>query len=194
MWRRFAGPVGAITMNPYFDPDKPHHRRDGFQNNHAEFQPKSLADVLRWRWSASRSGLPAAPRTPIPAVAPDLQFLHRNAAAGALMQPAVTWIGHSTVLAQFGGLTVLTDPMFSARASPVSVAGPKRNQPPGVALHELPHVDLVLASHNHYDHLDRASVDALNRQRGGAPLFVVPLGIKAWMAERGITNVVELDW
>jgi N-acyl-phosphatidylethanolamine-hydrolysing phospholipase D len=68
-----------MSMNPYFDPDQPHHRRDGFQNNYTEFVPKSLADVLRWRWGAARSGLPAAPRTPIPSVAADLPFLHRNA-------------------------------------------------------------------------------------------------------------------
>jgi N-acyl-phosphatidylethanolamine-hydrolysing phospholipase D len=84
--------------------------------------------------------------------------------------------------------------VFSERASPLPFAGPKRHLPPGVALAELPHVDLVLASHNHYDHLDAASVDALQRQPGGPPLFVVPLGVKAWLAGRGIANAVELNW
>ncbi|NKI94569.1 MBL fold metallo-hydrolase [Rhizobacter sp. SG703] len=165
-----------------------------FRNNYAGFEPKSLADVLRWRWAAHRNGVPRPPRGPIPQVAPDLAFLQANARAGAAMQPAVTWIGHATVLAQLGGLTLLTDPVFSERASPVPFAGPKRHQPPGVALADLPHIDLVLASHNHYDHLDGASVDALQRQPGGAPLFIVPLGVKAWLAERGIANAVELDW
>ena len=165
-----------------------------FQNNYPGFEPKSLADVLRWRWAAHRSGVPRPPRGPIPCVAPDLAFLQGNARAGAAMRAAVTWIGHATVLAQLGGLTLLTDPVFSERASPVSFAGPKRHLPPGVALDQLPHVDLVLASHNHYDHLDGASVDALQRQPGGPPLFIVPLGVKAWLAERGIANAVELDW
>jgi N-acyl-phosphatidylethanolamine-hydrolysing phospholipase D len=98
------------------------------------------------------------------------------------------------VLAQLGGLNVLTDPVFSERASPLPFAGPKRHLPPGVALADLPHIDVVLASHNHYDHLDAASVDALQRQPGGPPLFVVPLGVKAWLAGRGIANAVELDW
>ena len=181
-------------MNPYYDPDKPHHRPGGFQNNHVEFQPKSLADVLRWRWNAARQGLPPPPAAPIPQVAADLAFLARNALAGRDMQPSVTWIGHATVLAQLGGLTVLTDPVFSQRASPVAFIGPRRHHPPGVALPDLPHVDLVLASHNHYDHLDAASVEALNRQAGGPPPFVVPLGLKPWLAARGVRHAVELDW
>ncbi|HET7793671.1 MAG TPA: MBL fold metallo-hydrolase [Rhizobacter sp.] len=179
-------------MNPYYDPAKRHHRPDGFQNNHSEFKPKSLAEVLRWRFDAARHGLPRPPAEPVPQVAPDTAFLHANAQAG--MQPAVTWIGHATVLAQLGGLNLLTDPIFSQRASPSKVVGPKRHQPPGVALAELPRVDAVLVSHNHYDHLDGASVDALSRQRGGPPLFVVPLGLKPWLASRGIRHAVELDW
>lgn len=180
-------------MNPNYDPDKHHHRPHGFQNVHTVFTPKSLAEVLRWRWEASRWGLPPPPQAPIPQVAPDLDFLKRNAQA-ARMRPAVTWIGHATVMAQLGGLTLLTDPIFSERASPVTFLGPKRHQPPGVAALDLPHVDLILASHNHYDHLDEASVDLLNRQPGGPPLFIVPLGLKSWLAERGVRNAVELDW
>ncbi|MDR7332630.1 MBL fold metallo-hydrolase [Roseateles asaccharophilus] len=169
-----------------------HHRDDGFQNNDADFQPKSLADVLRWRWNASRLGLPPRPQAPIPTQAPDLAFIRAN--AGPAQQPAVTWVGHATVLAQLGGLSLLTDPIFSERASPFSFAGPKREQPPGVALRELPHVDAVLVSHNHYDHLDLPSCRALSRQPGGSPLYVVPLGLKAWFEARGIRRVVELDW
>jgi N-acyl-phosphatidylethanolamine-hydrolysing phospholipase D len=180
--------------NPYYDPSKAHHRRGGFQNVHTEFTPKGLAEVLRWRWNATRQGLPPPPLAPIPAVAPELDFLHCNAQAAHRMQPSVTWIGHATVMAQLGGLTLLTDPIFSERASPLARIGPKRHQPPGIATHQLPHVDLVLASHNHYDHLDEASVDALNRQAGGPPLFVVPLGLKPWLADRGVRNAVELDW
>jgi N-acyl-phosphatidylethanolamine-hydrolysing phospholipase D len=83
--------------------------------------------------------------------------------------------------------------VFSDRASPVGFVGPRRAQPPGVALDKLPRIDVVLVSHNHYDHLDEASVKALARQAGGPPLFLVPLGVKAWFADIGITRVVELD-
>ncbi|MBI3347157.1 MAG: MBL fold metallo-hydrolase [Burkholderiales bacterium] len=169
-----------------------HHRKGGFQNNHGDFEPKSLAEVLRWRWTATRQGLPARPQTAIPTQPADLDFIRTN--RGAAQQPAATWIGHATVLAQLGGLNLLTDPIFSERASPLPFAGPKREQPPGVALHELPHVDAVLVSHNHYDHLDLASVRTLAHQPGGSPLFVVPLGLQAWFKARGIARVVELDW
>ena len=180
--------------NPYYDPSKSHHRPDGFQNNYTEFATRSLADVMRWRINATRNKLPPPPREAIPQKVADLAFLHANAQAKAGMQPAITWIGHATVMAQLGGLTLLTDPIFSNRASPSQRFGPNRHQPPGVNVSALPHIDLVLASHNHYDHLDDASVSALNAQPGGPPLFVVPLGLKPWLAARGITNAIELDW
>ncbi len=72
--------------------------------------------------------------------------------------------------------------------------GPKRAQQPGIALEDLPHVDVVAISHNHYDHLDRVSVRTLADQAGGPPLFLVPLGVKSWLARLGISRAVELDW
>jgi len=171
-----------------------HHRGDKFQNNYLEFEPKGLGALLRWKTEASRDGLPKPPSTPIPQVTADLAFITSNAQAGSAMQPAVTWIGHASTLAQLGGLNVLTDPVFSERVSPLSFVGPKRHVPAALTQSQLPHIDLVLISHNHYDHLDDASVRALASQPGGAPLFIVPLGNKAWMAERGIVNVIELDW
>ena len=143
---------------------------------------------------AARNGLPPKPQAPTPRRAPDLAFLHANATAGAAMAPAITWIGHASVMAQLGGLNLLTDPIFSERASPLPFIGPRRHVPPGLAPSELPRIDLVLVSHNHYDHLDAASVDALQAQAGGPPLFIVPLGLQRWLAGRGITHAVELDW
>ena len=176
-------------------PKPAHHRADGFQNNYLDFEPKGLGALLKWKLDAARSGAPRPPAAPTPTVKADLEFIHANARAGAMaMQPAITWIGHASVLAQLGGLSILTDPVFSERVSPLGFIGPKRHVAPGLALAELPHIDLVLISHNHYDHLDDASVRALAAQPGGSPLFVVPLGLKAWLAQRGIDRVVELDW
>ena len=110
------------------------------------------------------------------------------------MKPAVTWIGHASALAQFGGLNVLTDPVFSDRVSPLGFIGHKRHVAPGLTLSQLPRIDLVLILHNHYDHLDDASVGALAARAGGPPLFVVALGLKAWLAARGIASAVELEW
>ena len=190
----------SLHVNATDDSPAPsHHRANGYQNNYIEFQPRGLLDLLKWKREASRDDLPKPPRTPIPTVAPDLAFIQANARAGTAtnpqaMQPAITWIGHASMLAQFGGLNILTDPVFSERVSPLSFVGPKRAVAPGLTLAQLPHIDVVLISHNHYDHLDDASVRALAKQAGGPPLFIVPLGIKAWLAEREITNAVELDW
>jgi L-ascorbate metabolism protein UlaG (beta-lactamase superfamily) len=104
----------------------------------------------------------------------------------------VTWIGHSTLLIQLDGVNVLTDPHWSGRASPVSFAGPRRVTPPGLGFEDLPPIHLVLISHDHYDHLDRATVERLAAVH--RPRFLVPLGLKAWFAGLGISDVVELDW
>jgi N-acyl-phosphatidylethanolamine-hydrolysing phospholipase D len=187
--------LSACANEPAAVPGRAAHHRDGaFQNNYIEFQPRGLIALARWKFESWRDGVPLPPRAPTPAIVPDLGFIQSNAKAGARMVPAVTWIGHATVLAQLGGLNVLTDPIFSNRASPLSFIGPVRAQKPGLWLHELPHIDLVVISHDHYDHLDEASVKSLAAQAGGPPLFVVPLGQKAWFAKRDIQNVVELDW
>jgi N-acyl-phosphatidylethanolamine-hydrolysing phospholipase D len=108
-------------------------------------------------------------------------------------QDSLTWIGHSTFLLQLGGLNVLTDPHFTGRASPFSFAGPERLAPPGLQLEQLPPVDLVLGSHNHYDHLDEGSVRQIAAAHPQAQ-FVVPLGLAAWFRRRGMDRVTELDW
>jgi N-acyl-phosphatidylethanolamine-hydrolysing phospholipase D len=98
------------------------------------------------------------------------------------------------VLLQLGGINLLTDPQFSQRASPFGFLGPERHVRVPFTIAEAPHIDVVLISHNHYDHLDADSVDALARQTGGSPLFIVPLGVDRWMRDRGIDRVVALDW
>jgi N-acyl-phosphatidylethanolamine-hydrolysing phospholipase D len=190
-----AGLAAACVGAGIVMADEPaHHRGDRFQNNYLEFEPKGLGVLIKWRIAAAREGLPRPPETATPRVAADLAFIRANAAAGSAMVPALTWIGHATTLVQAGGISILTDPIFSERASPLSFAGPKRQVPPGIALTELPHIDAVLVSHNHYDHLDAPSIRALAAQAGGPPLFIVPLGVKAWLADAGIGNAIELDW
>ena len=101
------------------------------------------------------------------------------------------------MLVQAGGLNVLTDPIFSNRASPISLIGPVRKHPPGVVLADLPVIDVVLISHNHYDHLDRPSVLEIAQRAsdaGKSTLFLVPLGMKSWFTDMDIANAVELDW
>ncbi|WP_051748886.1 MBL fold metallo-hydrolase [Nevskia soli] len=108
-------------------------------------------------------------------------------------QDCLTWVGHSTFLLQLGGLNLLTDPHFSGRASPFSFVGPVRTSPPGLGFDDLPAIDLVLVSHNHYDHLDEQSVRRIARDHTRAQ-FVVPLGLANWFRAHGIERVTELDW
>jgi N-acyl-phosphatidylethanolamine-hydrolysing phospholipase D len=191
---------GCSAMNPYFDRLKPHHTAEGFKNNYSDNVVKAGSAFLRWQYERLRDGLPPQPATATPAVAADLAFIKTNAMANGLggntapMQPAITWVGHATMLVQASGLNVLTDPVFSQRASPVQFVGPKRAQPPGLAVADLPKIDVVLISHNHYDHLDVDSIKALVNQGWAEPLFIVPLGLKDWFNKLGVTNVKELDW
>ena len=104
----------------------------------------------------------------------------------------ITWINHATVLVQTAGLNILTDPIFSQRASPLSWAGPRRYHPPGVAFDALPPIHVVAISHAHYDHLDRASIRRLIARFD--PLFVVPLGLEACIHRFGGRRVVSRDW
>lgn len=133
--------------------------------------------VPKWAFTRAWARLPRPPQAPITGVAPDLDFLHGNRAS-----PSFTWIGHASFLKQIGGLNILVDPVFSRVVSPIPPFGPRRHQPPGLTPQTLPHIDLVVISHNHYDHLDVASVRAVQRQRGGPPEFLVPQGLDAWFA------------
>ena len=104
----------------------------------------------------------------------------------------VTVVNHATVLLQFDGLNVLTDPIWSARASPVTWAGPRRHVAPGIPFDALPPIDVVLISHNHYDHLDLPTLQRL--ETAHQPLFVVGLGEDAWPRQAGLRQVTPLDW
>jgi N-acyl-phosphatidylethanolamine-hydrolysing phospholipase D len=105
--------------------------------------------------------------------------------------PTITWVGHATMLVQLDGVNILTDPIWSARAGPFGV-GPHRLVPPGLRFEDLPPIHAVVISHDHYDHLDRATVRRLAREHN--PRFFVPLGIGTWLRGEGVPDVVELDW
>ena len=108
-------------------------------------------------------------------------------------EATVTWIGHSTLLVQLDGVTFLTDPNWAGRSGPFGgLVGVRRFTPPPVGIDSLPPIDFVLISHDHYDHLDEPTVRRLARVYH--PTFIVPLGLKSWLADRGITSAIELDW
>lgn len=106
----------------------------------------------------------------------------------------ITWIGHASILVQFDGFSILADPIFSNRCSFLSFAGPKRYRPPPCTVNELPEIDAVCISHNHYDHLDVETVKDLNARFPRLHWFV-PAGLKGWMNQTGVTmNVNEYEW
>ncbi|XP_012928963.1 LOW QUALITY PROTEIN: N-acyl-phosphatidylethanolamine-hydrolyzing phospholipase D-like [Heterocephalus glaber] len=104
-----------------------------------------------------------------------------------------TWLGHATLLIETDELIFLIDPIFSSRASPFQYLGAKRFRPPPCMIEELPRINAVLISHNHYDHLDYNSVVALNERFGNELRWFVPLGLLDWMQKCGCENVIELD-
>ena len=128
------------------------------------------------------------PRQPLPSINP-LETWLRPPGSGL----RVTWLGHSTLLIEIDGLRVLTDPVWGTRASPSRLAGPKRFQPVPVALNALPPLDLVLVSHDHYDHLDYPTIRELAKR--DLP-FVTSLGVGAHLEFWGVRpeRIVELDW
>ena len=104
----------------------------------------------------------------------------------------LTYVNHATVLIQFQGRNILTDPIWSERCSPVSFAGPKRHRAPGVAFDRLPVIHAVLISHNHYDHLDLPTLRRLHQR--DRPLIIAGIGTRPFLEAEGFDRVVELDW
>jgi L-ascorbate metabolism protein UlaG (beta-lactamase superfamily) len=162
---------------------------DGFRNIHPILpglrdptaQMPSLSDFLC-------GGERRVPPRPLPSVSPRAAW---SEAPGTGLR--VTWLGHSTVLIEIDGYRVLTDPVWGPRASPSRLIGPKRFQPVPVALRALPPIDLVVVSHDHYDHLDYPTIRELAKL--GVP-FVTSLGVGAHLEAWGVAaeRIVELDW
>ena len=175
--------AGKISKN---QPNKEHHLEDGsFKNNYSSSINKTFSDLIKWRWNRTE---------PKPfnfkLHKNDPKFLKENREI-----PTLTWIGHATLLIQIKGVNILTDPHLTQRASPFSFAGPKRYTAPGLLIEDLPIIDLILISHNHYDSLDKLTIKSLyERQPDKHPKIFVPLKLKQWFLDLGIKNVTELDW
>jgi L-ascorbate metabolism protein UlaG (beta-lactamase superfamily) len=171
-----------LSAAPWTGPRSDHFDGRTFQNLEP-FPDKTLADILRWQATSRKSPWatwidePAGPR-PIERVTD-----------GSIR---VTWINHATLLVQLDGINIITDPIYSDRASPFSWIGPRRHRPPGITFDDLPPIDLVVVSHNHYDHMDVPTLQRL-QARDAAPVLV-GLGNTAYLAKRGVTGTRDVDW
>jgi N-acyl-phosphatidylethanolamine-hydrolysing phospholipase D len=170
-----------------------HHGPDGrFLNP----WPMAAGDdgVRRQFWRVARTFLLARrPPNPHPSALPMArpEVAYPTVDAG---EARITWIGHASTLIQLPGLNVLTDPVWSERCSPFRALGPRRFVPPPLALAELPPVHAVLLSHDHYDHLDRPTIEALHARFGAGLTWLTPLRYAEWLGALGIERVVERDW
>lgn len=185
-----AGCTSAEETAP-FDPKAPkaHHTKDGFRNLYVDSAgKKGLFDFLfkvrfKENWPDEDELRKASPTPRVP-----VKIENLKSPPTSVIQ--ATWIGHSTFLIQYRGKNILTDPIFSDRASPVTFAGPLRYSDPALSINDLPPIDAVVISHNHYDHMDEATIQAI----GNRSKWLVPLGNAELLKQSGITNVVELDW
>ncbi len=165
-----------------------HHTTRGFKNIYIEDPNKTFFSFI---WMRMFGDEPWANHNVTAGDVP-FQMLDLDRVNNPPAELQVSWLGHSTFLIQHQGLNILTDPIFSDRASPVSFAGPKRYVPHVVNYSQLPPIDFVIISHNHFDHLDDTAVKLL----GNHPQYIVPLGLQEWLVDQGIApgRIQELDW
>jgi L-ascorbate metabolism protein UlaG (beta-lactamase superfamily) len=153
-----------------------------YKNTNGVASEKSLADMLKW----IRSDIhPEITKIELSSEWQKLNLLKDDNYA--------IWIGHSTFLIKKNGITILTDPIFSERASPFKNIGPKRLIPPAIPLDVIPNIDIVTISHNHYDHLDIDSLKKISKKYGNA-IFLVPAGDEKLLKRKKIKNVYNFKW
>ena len=180
----FVG-VGTFISAPKYKGAQTDHFDGGKFHNPGNVQAKGFFDLIKWvfnreqgSWDEKQS--PTQTSSPI-ASSPEV-----------VATDQVTFINHSTFLFRINGLHVLTDPIWSQRASPFQWAGPQRVKSPGLAFEDLPDIDFVIISHNHYDHLDINTIKRLQEEHD--PNFITPLGVGAYLKDNGINKWVDLDW
>ncbi|MGY3547436.1 MBL fold metallo-hydrolase [Bradyrhizobium sp. USDA 4469] len=174
----------ARTNAYYQGPVSDHFDGTRFFNPGSYGEDHGLADVLRWQLGSRATAWPDK----LPAAVPD-----RPPARSEGNRCRVSFVGHASFLVQVDGLNILLDPVWSERASPLAFAGPARRTPPGIAFDDLPRIDAVLVSHNHYDHMDIGTLARLwHRDR---PRIIVPLGNDAIIRSGDDTIAPESgDW
>ncbi len=176
-------PIMKYIRGFIFDVAKKHHGKNSFKS-------KSLTSFAKWLKMRFKEGrYPLVDQAEIAPIVgeTDLRLIHSPADL-----PRATWIGHATMLVQYRGINFLTDPHLTDHPAPIDCLFPGRLTQPALQHAEMPKIDFIVISHNHYDHLDRRTVNMF----GNSVIWYVPLGLKIWFEKQGIHSdkVVELDW
>ena len=171
----------AISTQPYRGPVSDHFDGSKFINP-GNVSAKGFPDLIKFLVGRDQGPWTKNYET----------FVGKKPKAPEKGQVKITFVNHSTFLIQWEKYNILTDPVWSDRCSPFNFVGPQRMRPPGLRFEDLPQIDLVLLSHNHYDHLDISTVIRL--EKAFQPTFVVPLGVSDYLKKNDIENTVELDW
>lgn len=179
-------PGGGTTM--------PIYENGRYQNPWKTWQRPRLPNLFKLLFCTTKdkSGIPGKVELDktLPVLEPDLSVFDKPPPSGIRH----LWIGHSTSVVQFDAITILTDPVFSDRCSPLKFVGNKRFRPTPCNIDDLPKIDIVLISNANYDHLDYASVITLKERFGDYLQWYVPMGLKKWLNNCGCNNVVEMMW
>jgi len=182
--------IGIITIS--FSVSAPGYKgvkADNFDGskflNRPGYVEKGFGELLKWGLNRNLGPWPELTEN-------EVEFGPKPAERITDSTQVITYINHSTFLIQTDGLNILMDPVWSDRVSPFSFAGPKRMRPPGIKFEDLPDIDFVLISHNHYDHLDIETV--LNIEKQHQPTFIVPLGVDLYLQKKGVKKTITLNW
>ncbi len=174
--------IGYILSGPvYVGNQSDHFNGERFVNT-GNVEEKGFRDLIKWALSRHPGSWKKIENPP------GTSFEKQN-------EDSVTkvfFVNHSTFLIQIGNFNILTDPVWSERASPFQWIGPQRKRPPGIDFNELPEIHLILISHNHYDHLDLSTLKRLNQRY--EPLLIAPLGVPSYLKSQNINRVKEMDW
>ncbi|MEO1022634.1 MAG: MBL fold metallo-hydrolase [Bacteroidota bacterium] len=176
--------IGWLMSAPAYKGDISDHFDGTRFVNQGNVEPTGLADLLKWVTNRDEGTWNAYTVEDKPYGNPPEKRVEKGI--------TVTYVNHSTFLIQLDGLNILTDPVWSERVSPFSFAGPKRMRPPGIKFDNLPPIDLVLISHNHYDHLDLETLKRVVRHSD--PEIVTPLGVNLYIEKNITTRTRSFDW
>jgi L-ascorbate metabolism protein UlaG (beta-lactamase superfamily) len=174
--------TGAALSGPVYKGPVTDHFDGNTFINPGGVKQQSLGAVFKWLFTRKRAiwknPIDNAPRSK------PVDHVHSGI--------RITFVNHSTFLIQTAGLNILTDPVWSERVSPFTWSGPKRQRKPGIRFEDLPKIDVILLSHNHYDHLDLPTLKSLTRIHD--PRIITSLGVSAYLKKNGIERSVDMDW